>query len=103
MNDFNFEDLTKLSDLFEVQNTVSTCLRLRDELFNSSQFVKIKAEIAVVNPEQKKILGKKLGIIRSNVQKTCDERIKNIQIDKEKDDFVDFDPSFYFCLVICIR
>lgn len=96
MNDFNFEDLSQIAKLFEEQNTVSTCLRLRDELFNSSQFAKIKTEIAVVNPEQKKILGKKLGIIRENVQKTCDQRIKKIQIDKEKDDFVDFDPSFYY-------
>ena len=96
MNDFNFEDLTQLTKLFEAQNTVSTCLILRDNLVNSSQFEQIKAKIAMALDEEKKILGKKLGIIRSNVQKVCDERIKNIQTEKEKDKFVDFDPSFYY-------
>lgn len=96
MNDFNFKDLTQLSYLFAAQKTVSTCLKLRDELFDSKQFANIKSEIASANPEQKKILGKMLGIIRENVQKTCNERIKNIQTEKEKDSFVDFDPSFYY-------
>lgn len=96
MNDFNFEDLQRLLELFLEQKTVSGCLKLRDDLFKSDQFENLKEEISKGNHEDKKILGKKLGIIRQNVQITCDNRIKSIQSEKEKDNFVDFDPTFYY-------
>jgi len=96
MNNYNFEDLAQLSQAFASKETVSNCLKLRDEMTSSQDFENLKREIVEGSGENKKILGKKLGVWRQNIQKACDERINKIQTEKEKDNFVDFDPTFYY-------
>lgn len=75
--------------------TVNDCLRLKESLNNTGEALGIKNALPAATPEEKKILGQKLGELRKIYQDTCDGRIKEIQTEQEKDSFVSFDPSFY--------
>ena len=83
------------SDLFSEQTSVSGSLKLRDELMNSEQILEIKQKLTLPNADKKQ-LGIKLNELKKSIQKAADDRIQSIQTEQEKDNFVDFDPSFYY-------
>jgi phenylalanyl-tRNA synthetase alpha chain len=83
------------SQLFQSQVSVSSCLKLRDELMNGQAILGIKAQLAQPGTD-KKALGGELNILKKAIQNAADERIQVIQAEQEKDSFVDFDPSFYY-------
>lgn len=80
---------------FESLKTVSACLTLRDELSNSGAILELKNQLPNANKEQKILLGPKLNQLKQDLKTACDQRIQSIQTELEKDNFTDFDPTFY--------
>jgi phenylalanyl-tRNA synthetase alpha chain len=80
---------------FQTLNSVSNCLKTRDELFNSGRIMEIKTSISSSSPEGKKTLGKELSLLRKEIQDACDIRILEIQAAQEQDDYAVYDPSFH--------
>lgn len=75
--------------------TVNSCLSRRDELLNADDILEIKESLKNADSQTKKDLGHKLNLIKQSIQTACDQRIKIIQTEQEKDSFIDFDPTFY--------
>lgn len=86
---------TTYNTVFEKLNSVSTCLKARDELNNDGRIAEIKLLIVAASSEEKKALGKELAVLRKEIQDACDIRILEIQAHQEKDDYTIFDPSFH--------
>jgi phenylalanyl-tRNA synthetase alpha chain len=84
-----------LDSTFAQCSTVNECLKLRDDLNNSGRVAEIKQEIATVDKARKQQLGAELNQLKTEIKEACDRRIQEIQREQEKDDFVDFDPTFY--------
>lgn len=82
-------------ELFKTLNTVSNCIKYRDELLTSSEINNIKRDLINGSIYQKKELGSKLVFIRNQINTTCDNQIQHIQTEKEKDNYTDFDLSFH--------
>lgn len=76
-------------------NSVNSCLETRDNLNNSGKSLELKNLLKTADSEQKKLLGQELNKLRNEIQVACDKRIVEIQTELEKDNFVDFDPTFY--------
>jgi phenylalanyl-tRNA synthetase alpha chain len=87
MNEYN-QEFTKL-------NTVNSCLNKRDELLNTEAILEIKDSLKTADSQTKKDLGQKLNLIKQAIQAACDQRIKEIHTEQEKDNFTSFDPTFY--------
>jgi phenylalanyl-tRNA synthetase alpha chain len=86
---------TTYETMFEKLNSVSNCLKTRDELLNSGRIAEIKGKIPTASPDEKRSLGKELSELRLEIQDACDKRILEIQTLQEKDDYAVFDPSFH--------
>ncbi len=84
-----------LDQQFVQCSTVNECLKLRDELNNSGRISEIKVKIISADVESKKSLGAELNELKNQIKEAADKRIQQIQAEQEKDDFVDFDPTFY--------
>lgn len=84
-----------ISSNFEKLESVSLCLKQRDEMMNSGRIAEIKSLISSADPEAKKSLGKELSTLRNTIQDACDQRILEIQANQEKDEYTQYDPSFY--------
>ena len=80
---------------FQDLSSINLCLQKRDELNNTGQALELKEKIALAEVSEKKVIGQELNILRQAVQMSCDERIKEIQSELEKDNFQNFDPTFY--------
>ena len=81
--------------IFFAANSVSEALRVRDEIMKSEEFAELKTKIATATPDQKKEIGGRLNVLKTEVQTMCDTRIQAIQAEQEKDHFVTFDSTFY--------
>jgi phenylalanyl-tRNA synthetase alpha chain len=75
--------------------TVSSCLKVRDRLMNSGRVAEIKKQIISANKDEKKEMGKELNILKKEIQYACDLAIQSIQKEQEKEEYLDFDPTFY--------
>ncbi len=80
---------------FQSLNSINLCLQKRDELNNSGEISELKKQIQTASVEEKKVIGQQLNIFRQQIQIACDERIKLLQEELEKDNFQEFDPTFY--------
>jgi phenylalanyl-tRNA synthetase alpha chain len=76
-------------------NTVTHCLEKKTHLLNTGRLLEIKNIIGKGSVDEKKVLGKELSELRQAIIAAADSRIQEIQIEAEKDTFVDFDPTFY--------
>lgn len=83
------------SESFSNLKTVSACLQMRDELSNSGAIVVIKEKLKTCAKEDKNDLGKELNLLKQELKQVSDKRIQEIQAELEKDNFVEFDPTFY--------
>jgi phenylalanyl-tRNA synthetase alpha chain len=83
------------SKFFQEAKTVTGCLKVRDELMSSGRVAEIKKEIVGAGLEQKKNLGKELNELKKEIQEACDLAIQSIQKEQEKEEYIDFDPTFY--------
>jgi phenylalanyl-tRNA synthetase alpha chain len=81
--------------IFSKLNSVSTCLKSRDELNASGRIAEIKDLIPVAAAEEKRTLGKELSLLRKEIQDACDKRILEIQAIQELDNYAIYDPSFH--------
>jgi phenylalanyl-tRNA synthetase alpha chain len=86
---------TNYSQQFLQLLSVSQCLACRDELMNKDRVAEIKHIIPTATADEKKLLGKELTDLRTQIQLACDVRIQQLQAEQEKDDYITFDPSFY--------
>ncbi len=84
----------QFSVFFVELKTVSACLSKRDELSESGIAKEIKEQLKTATKEEKITLGPKLNQIKQDIKNSCDERIKLIQEEIEKDIFTSFDPTF---------
>ena len=82
------------TELFNQCLTINDCIKLKEELSNSTDIKNIKDRLKIVTPEEKKDLGKELNLINSLIKEANDQRIKTIQEEQEKDHFLEYDPSF---------
>lgn len=80
---------------FNQCQTVNECLKLKQLLSNSGEILEIKNSLSSASSEEKRIMGQKLGQLRQDLQEIADARILKIQAEQEKDNFLDFDPTFY--------
>lgn len=80
---------------FHSLSTVSQCLELRDQLTQSGEFLELKNQLSLADPTSKKQLGAQLNLLRQSIYEACNERIKEIQQEQEKDNFKEFDPTFF--------
>jgi phenylalanyl-tRNA synthetase alpha chain len=80
---------------FENLQTINACLEVRQNLNNSGAFLEIKEKLKIADKDTKKLLGQELNQLRIQLQEAADKRIQEIQLEQEKDNFMDFDPSFY--------
>jgi phenylalanyl-tRNA synthetase alpha chain len=83
--------LTQFSQL----KTVSSCLALRDELSASGAIAELKNQLITTDKEGKIRLGQELNKLKQDLKSISDARIQEIQIELEKDNFTEFDPTFY--------
>jgi phenylalanyl-tRNA synthetase alpha chain len=83
------------TDQFATLTTVSACLQKRDQLANSGRFAEIKQIIKSADPATKKKLGNELNILKTNLQRACDQRIQVLQKEAQTDTFQVYDPTFY--------
>jgi len=81
-------------NLFLNCQTVNECLKLKDELNNSGRILEIKQAFKTAQAEEKKTLGNELNQLQQEIKQNCDDRIKIIWEEQEKDDFLQFDPTF---------
>jgi phenylalanyl-tRNA synthetase alpha chain len=86
---------SNFSQSFATLDSISQCLKVRDELLNSGRILEIKNYISQATSEEKKSLGKELSEIRNNIQLECDKKIQKIQTEQEKDNYTQYDPSFH--------
>jgi len=75
--------------------SVNACLEMRDNLNNSGKSLELKNLLFTASKDEKKSLGQELNVLRSQIQAACDKRILEIQTELEKDNYINFDPSFY--------
>jgi phenylalanyl-tRNA synthetase alpha chain len=75
--------------------TVNDCIKLREELANSKEILAIKDQLKSSIGEDKKALGIQLNELNQAIKKANDTRIQTIQAELEKDNFINFDPTFY--------
>jgi phenylalanyl-tRNA synthetase alpha chain len=87
--------MTKLTEIFTACQTVNECLKKRDELNDSGRVAEIKQEISAAQPSAKQQLGKELNELKNQIKAACDQRIQQIQAEQEKDQFIEYDPTFY--------
>ena len=80
---------------FADQKTVSACLVLRDILSSSGEVASIKDQLKTADKATKISLGQELNMHKLAIKDACDNRIQAIQLELEKDDFVEFDSSFW--------
>jgi phenylalanyl-tRNA synthetase alpha chain len=85
----------KYQTQFSSLNSVSNCLKVRDDLFATGRIAEIKELIGKATPDEKRELGKELSILRKEIQDICDTQILKIQTEQEADNFTTYDPSFY--------
>ena len=74
---------------------VVACQEKALQIGQSGEIAKIKTQIITVPKEQKKELGSRLNELKNALQNALQKRILEIQKEKEKDDFMEFDPTFY--------
>ncbi len=87
--------MSQYSTYFSELLTVSACLEKRDELANSGSIFELKDKLKLASNQDKKLLGRELNTQRQALFVACDQRIQEIQIQQEQDNFVSFDPTFY--------
>jgi phenylalanyl-tRNA synthetase alpha chain len=80
---------------FQNLRSVNECLQVKSDLMKTGQVVELTEKLQTANKDQKADLGKQLNLLKQSITKACDERIQEIQAEQEKDDFVEFDPTFY--------
>jgi phenylalanyl-tRNA synthetase alpha chain len=74
---------------------VVNCQEKALELAQNGEINSIKKQILVASAVDKKILGNQLNELKKALQKALQKRILEIQTEKEKDEFLEFDPTFY--------
>jgi phenylalanyl-tRNA synthetase alpha chain len=80
---------------FQQLKTVSACLLLKDELSESGSIGDLKSKLITADKEGKIVLGQELNRLKQDLKAISDARIQEIQSELEKDNFVEFDPTFY--------
>ncbi|NJS41134.1 hypothetical protein HC766_01985 [Candidatus Gracilibacteria bacterium] len=80
---------------FANKSTISACLTLRDQLLNSEEIFDLINQVKEANSDEKKNIGAKLNIIKKEIQDASDGRIQIIQNEQSKDNYIQFDPTFY--------
>jgi phenylalanyl-tRNA synthetase alpha chain len=91
----DFDFLMEFHNQFGSLNTISACLKLRDELNNTNEIKELKEKIINANAAEKPLLGSQLNTLKKEIQLACDNRIKQLQENLEKEEFIQFDPTFY--------
>jgi phenylalanyl-tRNA synthetase alpha chain len=81
---------------FAALTTITSCLEKRDELMSSGRTLEIKELLKSAPKESKQELGKELNTVRTAVQTSCDTKIQELQNELEKDNYIEFDPTFYY-------
>lgn len=75
--------------------TVNDCLKIKEELNSSTPIKTIKDNLKTASGDAKKSLGQELNLINQAIKSASDNKIKLIQEEQEKDNFTQFDPTFY--------
>jgi phenylalanyl-tRNA synthetase alpha chain len=75
--------------------TVNDCKAVREELLNQGELNTLKEQIKTADKILKARLGAKINQIKKDIQDAFENRVKAIQVEKEKDIWLDFDPTFY--------
>jgi phenylalanyl-tRNA synthetase alpha chain len=89
------ETVINLSELFKSAKSVNDCKSIREKLLNEGELVNLKEQIKTAEKETKKQIGARINDLKSSIQIAFEARVKEIQIENEKDNFIDFDPTFY--------
>jgi phenylalanyl-tRNA synthetase alpha chain len=82
------------SQVLEIK-TISAVLQTKDQFLDSPSVLEIKEQLKTCSKEDKISLGKELNLYKQTITKICDEQIAIVQAENEKDDFVQYDPSFF--------
>jgi phenylalanyl-tRNA synthetase alpha chain len=80
--------------LFAECKTINECLSLKDKIGSEGRFAQIKSLLPSVDVQQKKMLGGELNELKQELKRVADARIQTIQEVAERDNFLDFDPTF---------
>jgi phenylalanyl-tRNA synthetase alpha chain len=88
---FNMTFANYFTDL----KTVSACLAKKEELSSEGIIADLKQKITTCTKEEKNAIGQQLNLAKKSLQETADSRIQEIQAELEKDNFINFDSSFY--------
>jgi phenylalanyl-tRNA synthetase alpha chain len=83
------------NQLFSVCITINDCIKLKEELSNSKELSQLKEQLKSASNEDKKTLGQQMNLINQSIRSANDTRIQAIQAEQEKDNFTNFDPTFY--------
>lgn len=83
-----YEQLAKIDGVVNCQEKVL-------EISQTGEIAQIKNQIVTASKDEKKELGARLNQLKKALQNSLQKRILEIQKEKEKDDFLEFDPTFY--------
>ncbi len=78
-----------------VAQTINECKEIRDQLINSGRILEIKQNIKTANKEEKTKLGQELNTLKKQIEEIFNRQVQAIQIEQEKDNFTNFDPTFF--------
>jgi phenylalanyl-tRNA synthetase alpha chain len=76
-------------------DTVNKVIQVRNDLSKTGKIVELTEKLLQASIEDKKIIGPELNKLKQIIKEAGDKRIQEIQILQEKDNYSDFDPTFY--------
>jgi phenylalanyl-tRNA synthetase alpha chain len=88
-------NMTDYSQYFQHLSSVNLCLEKKTELMKNGEVVELTTRLKSSEPSEKAALGQELNKLKQAITQAADARIQAIQAEQEKDQFVDFDPTFY--------
>jgi len=83
------------ASFFSDVQTVNEAKDMREKLVETGEIFNLKQKLISAPKERKKELGKELNQLRRQLFQAFETKIKQLQLEAEKDIFLDFDPTFY--------
>ena len=88
--------MSNYNQFFETCQSVNDCKSVRENLLKQGDLPNLKNQIKTADKSLKKELGAKINQLKTEIQEAFESKVKTIQAEKEKDNWLDFDPTFYY-------
>jgi phenylalanyl-tRNA synthetase alpha chain len=87
--------MNEFESLFLTAKSINECKEIKEKVSSTGILFELKEKIKTASKDQKKEIGQKINQVRSGLEEAFLKRVQEIQQEKEKDHFTEFDPTFY--------